>query len=116
MVNPGTFKSARFTFLMEQKELYNAAVKGNEVAACLADIQRHYFKRFPIDAPHNVDPNPAWLAAVNDDKAGPEVSPPNMDQMSHEECDEAVKAWAVRCGLLRARKDVCICVFTIGIC
>ncbi|KAF9551577.1 hypothetical protein CPC08DRAFT_647562 [Agrocybe pediades] len=58
MVNPGTFKGSRKEFLLAQKQAYSDAVKQGTVADVVADIQRQYFKRYPIELPHEQEPSP----------------------------------------------------------
>lgn len=106
MVNPGSFRGARFHFLVEQKPLYAAAVVENDAGDALADIQRRYFKRFPIEHTHNVDPSPEWLASVDDDAPAVEPAIPNEDAMSPQEYEEAMKAYNTRKQLICFRKEV----------
>ncbi|KJA22462.1 hypothetical protein HYPSUDRAFT_117836, partial [Hypholoma sublateritium FD-334 SS-4] len=72
MVNPGTFKGRRKEFLDSQQDIYAAAVKGKHVADTVANIQRRYFKRFPITLSHTEEPTEAFLAVVDDDAPEPE--------------------------------------------
>lgn len=110
MVNPGAFRGARYAFLVEQKPLYAAAVVGGHIADCLADIQRRYFKRFAVDAPHDVDPPADFLENVNDEEADPEPAVPDEDTMSEEEYQVASKKFRLRQMLIATRKDVCACL------
>lgn len=110
MVNPGAFRGVRYAFLVEQKPLYANAVTGGHVADCLSDIQRRYFKRFPVDSPHDVDPPVAFLESVRDDEADPEPTAPDEDSMLPQEYRAAVKEFRSRQALIAARKDVCACL------
>lgn len=110
MVNPGAFLGARYSFLIDQKPTYAQAVVGGYAADCLLDIQRRYFKRFPVDCPHNVDPTPEFLVSVDDNEADPEPDAPDEDQMSAEEYQAAMGAFNTRRRLIAARKDVCTCL------
>ncbi|KAF9472823.1 hypothetical protein BDN70DRAFT_780715, partial [Pholiota conissans] len=69
MVNPGAFQGSRREFLTAQKELYANAVTDNHVADAVADIQRRYFKRYPITLPHTEEPSTESLANVDDNSA-----------------------------------------------
>ena len=59
MVNPGTFKGACFTFLMEQKELYNAAVEENEVNNPMM-ILMSKLTGSTLSKPHQLIPYNLW--------------------------------------------------------
>lgn len=56
MVNPGSLLGSQFEFFRAQNRLYTAAVISNTKEECISDIQRRYFKRYPIDLEHNVEP------------------------------------------------------------
>ncbi|KAF9470299.1 hypothetical protein BDN70DRAFT_773752, partial [Pholiota conissans] len=62
MVNPGAFKGSRKLFLASQADLYTEAVAENRVADTVSDIQRRYFKHYPITLSHNEEPSEDWLA------------------------------------------------------
>ncbi|PPQ76861.1 hypothetical protein CVT26_001499 [Gymnopilus dilepis] len=104
MVNPGAFKGSRKEFLLAQKPAYAEAVTGGFVADALADIQRRYFKRYPVDLSHETEPTEEHLAAVDDDEADPEPQHPNQEAMSENEYEVAIKAWEERTELIRYRK------------
>ena len=107
MVNPGSFSGVRLAFLMEQKLAYTTAVLNDEVPECLVDIYYRYFKQFPVEASHDVDPSPEELAAVNDDDADPEYPLPDPDQLPAEEFKKAKETYTERQCLVRFRKGVC---------
>ncbi|PPQ98301.1 hypothetical protein CVT26_013496 [Gymnopilus dilepis] len=90
MVNPGAFKGARKAFLMGEKETYSRAVDDGYVAEAVAQIQRRFFKRFPLDLPDDVDPTEETLAAVDDDEIEPEREAPDPDTMTKEEYEAAI--------------------------
>ncbi|KAF8958798.1 hypothetical protein BDZ97DRAFT_1596211, partial [Flammula alnicola] len=73
MVNPGAFRGSRKEFLMNEKVNYSPGVAGGYAAEALAIIQRHYFKRYPIDLPHDEEPAAGSLDAVDDDAPDPET-------------------------------------------
>lgn len=117
MVNPGAFKGMRKEFLKGQKPAYADAVIGNYVSDFVADICRRYFKRFPIDLDHNIDPSPEWLAQVDDNKADPELLPqPNEDDMDPEEYKNALREWSTRRSAITFRRMVstCACLFKLS--
>ncbi|KAF9470434.1 hypothetical protein BDN70DRAFT_821384, partial [Pholiota conissans] len=66
MVNPGSFKGSRKTFLLTQADIYAEALVNNHVADMVSDIQRRYFKRYPITLPHEEEPSEQWLSQVDD--------------------------------------------------
>lgn len=105
MVNPGGFKGIQKEFLEAQQELYNAAVEGNHVADTVADIQRRYFKRFPVTICHNKDPSEEFLAAVDDTAPDPEILPPSKD-LSPSSFDCAQRTYELQTDELRLRKAV----------
>ena len=67
MVNPGAFQGSQKEFLLSQKPAYKVGVLGGYTADALSQIQCKYFKRYPIDLPHQEEPSVEWLAAVDDD-------------------------------------------------
>jgi hypothetical protein len=103
MPNPGTYHGARLAFLLEQKPSYTTAVSQGCVVEKVADICRRYFKRFPIKLPLDVDPNPASLAAVNDDEADPDPVLPDAVVMSVEEYNAAMDEVYLRRARITAR-------------
>jgi len=111
MPNPGSFLGTRLEFLQSQRRRYEAAVIANSKAECVADIQRCYFKRFPIEHEHNVDPTPEFLASVNDDEADAEVVAPDRSSMSPEEFKQADQAFKERQKLVTFRKEVSLLDF-----
>ncbi|PPR02781.1 hypothetical protein CVT26_009392 [Gymnopilus dilepis] len=104
MVNPGAFRGTRKDFLISQKPAYAEAVTGGFVADTLADIQRRYFKRYPVDLLHDEEPTDEHLAAVDDNEADPEPEHPNQEAMGADEYELAVKAWEERTAAIRFRK------------
>ncbi|KAF9548608.1 hypothetical protein CPC08DRAFT_593621, partial [Agrocybe pediades] len=76
MVNPGAFQGSRREFLLSQKPYYSNAVVEGYAADAIAVIQRRYFKRYPIDLPHEEEPSPETLAIVDDD--APEHEQPQV--------------------------------------
>jgi hypothetical protein len=106
MVHPGSFKGIHKEFLEQQKPAYADAVIGSYVNDCIADICRRYFKRFLVDLDHDVDPSPEWLAAVDDDKADPEIPGPCEEQMTAEEYGAALREWDKQKTLIGFRKMV----------
>lgn len=80
MVNPGAFRGTRREFLMNEKPAYRTGVEGGYTPDALATIWRRYFKRYPIDLDHRVEPSPKFTAAVNDDLAEPDIEPIDQDQ------------------------------------
>ncbi|KAF9472820.1 hypothetical protein BDN70DRAFT_937902 [Pholiota conissans] len=106
MVNPGAFRGARKEFLMQEKAAYSAGVAGGYAADALAQIQRRYFKRFPIDLPHNEEPPAEVLASIDDDAAAPEpeIEEPDPKRLTVEEFAAALEMIEARKKLLRFRK------------
>ncbi len=93
MVNPGGFSGLRREFLEEQQEAYNEAAEKGHAADTLADIQRRYFKRFPVSIPFTQEPTEAHLASVDDDAPDPEITPPSIDGLSAEAAAEAQRVY-----------------------
>lgn len=112
MVNPGAFRGSQKDFLMSKKPEYNAAVLGHYVADAIAKIQRQYFKRYPIELPHDQEPEEAFLQAVDDNVADPEPEEPKEDEMSASEYKAAVEKLKARKSSLEYRKKVCCLLFT----
>ena len=108
MVNPGAFQGLRKEFLLSKKAEYKEAVQGGFAADALANIQRQYFKRFPIDLPHDQEPAPEVVAAVDDDLPDKEVEAPDPSTMSEQEYASALETLETRRKLLIFRKAVSI--------
>lgn len=106
MVNPGAFTGLRREFLDSQQDTYAAAVKGKHVADTVADIQRRYFKRFPITLSHSEDPSKEFLDAVDDDAPDPEMKPPDLDGLEPDARTHAVRMHEFRIAELKMRKEV----------
>lgn len=106
MVNPGAFQGARRAFLLTQKSEYATAVVMNMHASCIADIQRRFFKRFPLGMDEADEPSEDFLAAVDDDVADPEPPAPDEDILLAEEYAEAVREFETRSELLIFRRKV----------
>jgi len=91
MVNPGAFQGSQRDFLLGERASYSASVTGGYAADALALIQCCYFKRYPVDLPHSVEPLEEFLAAVDDEAADVDIPEPNQDQMSKEEYRAAMQ-------------------------
>jgi len=115
MVNPGTFQGSRKDFLLGEIPAYSAGVTGGYAADALALIQRRYFKRYPLDLPHTVEPSAESLAAVDDNAADVDVPEPDQDSMSDEEYQAAMKRLAERQKLFSYRKAVSRALFTSNV-
>lgn len=107
MVNPGGFSGLRKKFLDEQQAIYNTAVEGKHAADTLADIQRRYFKRFPVTLSQSEDPTEEFLATVDDDAPDPELAPPDRANMDTEGYDRAKRVYELQVMEIKMRKAVC---------
>ena len=106
MVNPGAFQGSRKIFLQSQTADYQAGVVGGYAADALAQIQRKYFKRYPIDMPHNEEPSTERLATVDDEAAEEELEGPDIDALDEDELAAAMVKLEERQVMLRFRKAV----------
>jgi hypothetical protein len=106
MVNPGSFRGSRKEFLNGEKDAYRTGVQGGYAADALANIQRRYFKRYPIDLPHDEEPPAEHLESINDDAPDDEPEHPNEEDLSPEEYAEALKAMEERRTLINRRRAV----------
>jgi hypothetical protein len=106
MVNPGAFGGSRKVFLVSQKPAYSAGMEGGYTGDALAEIQRKYFKRFPIDLAHAEEPSEEWLASVNDESPDPEQIAPDIEVLGEEEYATALETLARRQNLLAFRRAV----------
>lgn len=109
MVNPGAFLGSRKNFLQSQKGKYNAGVVGGYAADALAQIQRKYFKRYPIDMPHDEEPSAERLATVDDEAADEELEGPDIDALDEDELAAAMVKLEARRVMLCFRKAVSCC-------
>ncbi|KAF8202529.1 hypothetical protein BJ912DRAFT_842680, partial [Pholiota molesta] len=85
MVHPGAFQGSRKEFLVGEKAAYQAGVDGGYAADALALVQRRYFKRYPIDLPHDQEPEPEALASVDYDAPDIEEEVPDETQLGSEQ-------------------------------
>lgn len=106
MPNPGTFLGPRGDFLKAQSALYAQAVKDGDINDIVSDIQRRYFKRWPITLPHNEEQTQEWLDKVDDDSPDEDLVPPTMDGMTDEEASKVTEDFAKLMKELKGRKDV----------
>lgn len=106
MPNPGAFHGARKAFLLAEKPTYALAVDDGAAADGLADIQRRFFKRFPIDLPDDQEPTPEHLAAVDDKAADRDVEHPDPTKMTPTDFVSAMEAMKVRQERLIFKKAV----------
>lgn len=110
MVNPGAFKGARLEFLLAQKPLYAAATLKGRTGDTVVDIQRRFFKRFPVDLRDDEEPAEEWLDAVDDNVADPEPDAPDKDALSEEDFTLAMKKFKKRAETLDFRRHVSLLV------
>lgn len=108
MVNPGAFLGSRKVFLLSQKAYYKDGVVGGYAADVLAQIQRKYFKRYPLDLPHHEEPTAEWLAAVDDESPDVEQDEPDITTLDEEQYTVAVEQFRARKSLLKFRKAVSV--------
>jgi len=106
MVNPGAFQGSRKQWLFDQKEVYKQAVQGGYAKDCIADIQRRYLKRYPIDLPHDEEPSDEHLASVDNNAADPEPEVPDSEAMDEEAYIAAMKSFEDCHKLVTSRKKV----------
>lgn len=107
MVNPGAFIGRRKQFLAEQEALYAAAIRDGHVNDTVADIQRRYFKRFPITLSHTEEPTEEFLAAVDDTAPDPELTAPSKDGTEPAAYARAQRVYEFQSKELQMRKSVC---------
>ena len=116
MVNPGAFTGLRKQFLDDQARLYAAAVEGRHVNDSVADIQRRYFKRFPITLPHTQEPSDESLAAVDNAAPDPEFKAPSNDGMEPAAYARAQRVYKLQVKELQMRKSVRILCILFSLC
>ena len=107
MVNPGSFQGLRKKFLDDQQEFYAAAVRDKHIADAVADIQRRYFKRFPLTLSHTQEPSEEFLATVDDDAPDPELLPPQKGTLSDEAYARDCRVYEFQVAELKMRQAVC---------
>ncbi len=106
MVNPGGFTGLRRDFLEAEQEAYNAAADQGHAADVLADIQRRYFKRFPVSIPFTEEPTEEYLASVDDNAPDADLIPPSNDLLSPEDFARAQHVYELQVKELKTRKAV----------
>lgn len=112
MPNPGAFQGSRKVFLDLQKEDYGTAVLNSCVNDALAVIYRKYFKRFPIELPHDQEPSAEHTEAVDDNQPDQDVETPDKESLTAEEYEKAVQGLKDRAELINKRKKVRCDMFT----
>jgi len=115
MVNPGTFQGSRKEFLVGERPSYSAGVAGGYAADALALIRRRYFKWYPLDLPHTVEPSAEFLATVDDDAADVNITEPDQNHMGNEEYEAAIKRLAECQKLFSYHKAVSHALFTSNV-
>ncbi|PPQ97627.1 hypothetical protein CVT26_002550 [Gymnopilus dilepis] len=107
MPNPGAFHGLRLEFLVAEQAGFAAAVANGTKEEFMKDLLRRYFKRFPIELPHNEDPSEEHLAAVDDNAPDPEPEAPNpMDYAESEaQYNAALAAFEGRNAVIVARSS-----------
>lgn len=108
MVNPGAFKGARRAFLMDQKPLYADSVRKDQAGDMIVDIQRRFFKRFPIDKGIDFEPTEEELQAVEDDAEDPEPDVPDEDELSSDDYAKAMKDFEARKATVMFQRQVSV--------
>ena len=98
----------RKMFLDSQQAAYDAAAEEDDVADIVANIQRRYFKRFPLTLLHSQDPTPEHLASVDDDAPDPELTPPPQDNENPEAYARACHVSEFQIQELKMRKAVSV--------
>jgi len=106
MVNPGAFQGGRKVFLMAEKVAFAAAVEGGYARDALANIQRRYLKRYPLDLAHDKEPTPEHLATVDDNEADDDPEEPDKEALTSEEYVIALEKIEERQKLMIFRKGV----------
>ncbi len=106
MVNPGGFSGLRKQFLADQEALYAAAIREGHVNDTVADVQRRYFKRFPLTLSHTEEPTEEFLAAVDDAAPDPELAAPSKDGMEPAAYARAQRVYELQSKELQMRKSV----------
>ena len=100
---------------MGEKEAYRQAMEEGYIAEAIANIQRRFFKRFPVDLPDDVDPSEEALAAVDDEAIEPEYERPDPEKMSSEEYEEAIKKMEERQKKISFKRGVSVAVALRGV-
>ncbi|KDR76072.1 hypothetical protein GALMADRAFT_139832 [Galerina marginata CBS 339.88] len=113
MVNPGAFRGSRKDFLMGEKEEYAQGVADGCAGEVVALIHRRYFKRFPLELPHDEEPTAEHLAAVDDEAIDVDYEEPDAEKMSPEEYGIALAKLENRQQTLEFRKAVSCVMFVV---
>jgi len=91
---------------MNEKAAYAAGVLGGYAGDALINIQRRYFRRFPVDLPHDQEPTVEFLASVNDNAPDHEESAVNFDNLTTEVLELTMARAKERRKLVDFRKAV----------
>ncbi|PPQ86393.1 hypothetical protein CVT25_003472 [Psilocybe cyanescens] len=96
MPNPGNFHGSQLKFLLGKKPAYELTAATRPGAEAILNIQRQYFKRYPIELLLNVELTAEFLANVDDDAADVDIQEPDIDKLMPEEYQEAVERMKAR--------------------
>lgn len=97
MPHPGAFPGTRGKFLLSNLDAYTASVRDHCCGEHILDLQRRYFKRYPILLEHHIEPSEEQLAAVDDDVVDLELDISDLSE------DEQTRVQQ----LFKFRKEVC---------
>ncbi|PPR04509.1 hypothetical protein CVT24_013115 [Panaeolus cyanescens] len=95
MVNPGTFRGQRKTYLLSRKPDYEAAYDNSTQEDCIANIVQVYFRMFPPEMPLDYDPTDEEIEA-NLAKELVEQVEPHIDRLSASEYEQEMAVWNTR--------------------
>jgi hypothetical protein len=115
MVNPGAFQGLRKEFLTAQKEAYATAHSSGTLKDTVADIQRRFFKRFPVSLPADQEPTAEHMSSVNDFDPDPEPEEPDKEKLSEEEYAAELAKLNERKKSIASRKDVRGTLFVLSV-
>lgn len=90
------FTGSRLKFMESQLDGYTQALATSTAANFRAVLLRRYFKRYPINMPHEEEPTPEALAIVDDDE---EMDDEDISGLTAEEI-------AIRAKTIKKRRDV----------
>ena len=91
---------------MNEKPSYAAGVLGGYAGDALLKIQRRYFRRFPIDLPHDQEQSVEFLANVNDNAPDKEEEVVDFDNLTPVEVEAMMERIKERRKLIEFRKAV----------
>lgn len=96
------FVLSRLAFMQSQQNGYTQALSDGTRGNFIVDVVRKYFRRFPVELPHEDEPTKETLAAIDDDADEEDERLKEDEMLKSLSADEVVK----RKKVMQQRREV----------